>query len=87
MLLLVHRRAAASLMLVGSARSNSSAFGMKSKADPMRMSAWLAKPVSSQLRTSGWDQATITDITRVTSNMTCAGIQIDVLIFRHDWAG
>jgi hypothetical protein len=40
----IHRRALSSSIVVGSARSNASALGMKSNPDQIRITAWLTNP-------------------------------------------
>src|SRR5690242_18382423 len=71
----LQRRAAASSKDAGSARSNASAFGMKSNADQRRIVAWLARATRSGCRTAGAAQKVTTHATNVSSKRTCAGIQ------------
>jgi hypothetical protein len=52
---------------------------MKSNADQIRIVAWLTRPTSSQVRTTGCDQvimsAIMSAVMSTSSKPTCAGIQ------------
>jgi hypothetical protein len=68
-------RAVLSAIVAGSARSKARAFGMKSNADQIRIVAWLARPISSQMRISGWDHVTTRVAMSASSNAASAGVQ------------
>jgi len=69
------RGAAVSVTSPGLARSKARALGIKKKADQMRITAWLAKAISSQKRTISSDHATAREAISNSSNRICAGIQ------------
>ena len=48
---------------------------MKSKADQIRMAAWLARATSSGVRTAGWPQTEISEAMSANSNIVWVGIQ------------
>ena len=59
----------------GLARSKARAFGMKSNADQIRMTTWLASPTNSHVRTSGCAHPIARATMSASSNARWAGIQ------------
>ncbi len=75
MLRRIHRRAAASSTSAGSFRSNSTAFGTRSNADQILITAWLTSATSSGTPISLSPQVSTTVTTSSTSNTVCTGSQ------------